>query len=348
MISKCSRRILAAALAAILSVGGARALDISGAGATFPLPVYAKWAQSYSEETGNRVNYQSIGSGGGIRQIKARTVTFGASDQPLTAKELEAAGLIQWPQVVGGVTPVVNVEGIKSGELVLDGQTLARIFLGEIKSWDDPAIRALNPKTQLPATPIVVVHRSDGSGTTFCFTDYLSRVSAEWKEKVGENVTVEWPLGLGARGNEGVAINVAGAKGAIGYVEYAYAKQGKLAAVSLVNRDGKIVAPGRESFEAAAANADWESAPGFFRLLTEQSGARSWPIAAATFILLPKQPKDAAAALEALKFFDWAFAKGAAAAEELDFEPMPASVVTLIRKSWAANVKDANGKPLLN
>jgi phosphate transport system substrate-binding protein len=348
MISKGSRLILHAALAAILSVGSARALDISGAGATFPLPVYAKWAQSYSKETGNRVNYQSIGSGGGIRQIKARTVTFGASDQPLSAKELDAAGLIQWPQVVGGVTPVVNIEGVTSGGLVLDGTTLARIFLGEIKVWDDPAIRALNPNISLPATPIVVVHRSDGSGTTFCFTDYLSLVSADWKAKVGENVAVEWPLGLGAKGNEGVANNVASTKGAIGYVEYAYAKQNKLAAVSLVNRDGKIVAPGKESFEAAAAAADWERAPGFFRLLTDQPGAGSWPIAAATFILLPKQPQDASAALEALKFFDWAFAKGRAAAEELDFEPMPASVVALIRKSWAANVKDANGKPLMN
>ncbi|WP_400768259.1 phosphate ABC transporter substrate-binding protein PstS [Methylosinus sporium] len=348
MISKASRLILHAALAAILSVGSARALDISGAGATFPLPIYAKWAQSYSKETGNRVNYQSIGSGGGIRQIKARTVTFGASDQPLTAKELDAAGLIQWPQVVGGVTPVVNLDGVASNELVLDGATLARIFLGEIKLWNDPAIRALNPKIALPATAIVVVHRSDGSGTTFCFTDYLARVSADWKEKVGANVAVEWPLGLGAKGNEGVANNVATAKGAIGYVEYAYAKQNKLAAVSLVNRDGKVVAPGKESFEAAAANADWAGAPGFFHLLTEQPGAASWPIAAATFILLPKQPQDAAAALEALKFFDWAFSKGAAAAQELDFEPMPASVVTLIRKSWAANVKDANGKPLLN
>lgn len=348
MISKASRPIVHAALAAILSMGSARALDISGAGATFPLPVYAKWAQSYSKETGNRVNYQSIGSGGGIRQIKARTVTFGASDQPLTAKELDAAGLIQWPQVVGGVTPVVNLDGVGANELVLDGPLLARIYLGEIKLWDDPAIRARNPKLTLPAKPIVVVHRSDGSGATFCFTDYLSRVSADWKEKVGENVAVEWPLGLGAKGNEGVANNVATTKGAIGYVEFAYARQNRLTTVSLVNSDGKIVAPGKESFEAAAANADWASAPGFFRLLTGQPGAASWPIAAATFILLPKQPQDSAAALEALKFFDWAFAKGAAAAEELDFEPMPPSVVTLIRKSWAANVKDANGKPLLN
>lgn len=348
MISMFSRHLLLAALAAILSAQGARAVDISGAGATFPLPVYARWAQSYSKETGNRVNYQSIGSGGGIRQVKARTVTFGASDQPLTAKELDSAGLIQWPQIVGGVTPVANLEGVKSGELVLDGATLARIFLGEIKSWDDPAIRALNPGTRLPATPIVVVHRSDGSGTTFCFTDYLSRVSPDWKEKVGESVAVEWPLGLGAKGNEGVANNVAAARGAIGYVEYAYAKQNKLTTISMVNRDGKIVAPSKETFKAAAAAADWESAPGFFRVLTEQPGARSWPISAATFILLPKQPQDAAAALEALKFFDWAFSKGAAAAEELDFEPMPAPVVALIRKSWAANVKDSNGKPLLN
>ncbi|MBY6241321.1 phosphate ABC transporter substrate-binding protein PstS [Methylosinus sp. Sm6] len=337
----------AALLATILVAGPAFAFDISGAGATFPLPVYARWAQSYSKETGDRVNYQSIGSGGGIRQVKARTVTFGASDQPLTAAELDAAGLIQWPQVAGGVVAVVNLDGIKAGDIVIDGTTLARIFLGEITRWDDAAIARLNPQTRLPPLPIVVVHRSDGSGTTFCFTDYLSRASADWKAKVGENVAVDWPLGVGAKGNEGVANNVANAKGAIGYVEYAYAKQNGLTVVHMINHDGKIVAPGRESFRAAAANADWAHAPGFFRLLTDQPGERSWPIAAATFILLPKAPKDAEAARVALKFFDWAFVKGGAAAEELDYEPMPSSVVALIRKSWSENLKDAEGRPLV-
>lgn len=338
----------ACALLALLSAGGARAFDVSGAGATFPLPVYARWAQRYSQETGNRINYQSIGSGGGIRLVKDGAVTFGASDQPLSPQELEAAGLIQWPQIVGGVAPVVNIDGVASEQLVLDGDTLARIFLGEIRSWDDAAIRKLNPGAALPALPIVAVHRSDGSGTTFCFTDYLSLASPEWRAKIGRSAMVEWPLGLGAKGSEGVSASVASLKGAIGYVEYAYARQNKLAVVRLVNRDGAIVAPGKESFEAAAANADWESAPGFFRLLTDRSGARSWPIAAATFILLPKRPRQAEAAQEALKFFDWAFARGGPAAEELDFEPIPAATVALIRRSWAAHVKDASGKPLAN
>ncbi|ATQ67623.1 MULTISPECIES: phosphate ABC transporter substrate-binding protein PstS [Methylosinus] len=333
--------------AAVLVAAPALAYDISGAGATFPLPVYARWAQSYSKETGDRVNYQSIGSGGGIRQVKARTVTFGASDQPLTAAELEAAGLIQWPQVAGGVVAIVNLDGLKAGDLVLDGPTLARIYLGEIARWDDAAIAALNPKSKLPAQPIVVVHRSDGSGTTFCFTDYLSHASAKWKETVGENVAVDWPLGMGAKGNEGVANNVATAKGAIGYVEFAYAKQSGSTVVHMVNHDGRVVAPSKESFRAAADNADWAHAPGFFRLLTDQPGAQSWPIAAATFILLPKTPKDAEAARVALKFFDWAFVKGGAAAEELDYEPMPSSVIALIRKSWSENLKDAEGKPLV-
>jgi phosphate transport system substrate-binding protein len=346
MLEFCKHAALAALVTVCLTAPSA-ALDISGAGATFPLPIYAKWAQSYSKETGSKVNYQSIGSGGGIRQVKARTVTFGASDQPLTAKELDAAGLIQWPQVVGGVTPVVNVEGVHSVGLVLDGATLARIFLGEITAWDDPAIRELNPNAHLPSTRIVVVHRSDGSGTTFCFADYLSRVSPEWSAKVGANVAVDWPIGVGAKGNEGVATNVASTKGAIGYVEYAYAKQSALTVVHMVNHDGKVVEPGKDSFRAAAANADWAHAPGFFRILTDQPGAQSWPIAAATFILLPRKPQDAAAAREALKFFDWAFMKGGDAAEELDFEPLPSSVVALIRKSWADNVTDAEGRPLI-
>ncbi|OAI22611.1 phosphate ABC transporter substrate-binding protein [Methylosinus sp. R-45379] len=346
MLSKVFHRVALATTLAVATAGAALAIDISGAGATFPYPIYAKWADSYKKETGNGLNYQSIGSGGGIKQIKARTVTFGASDQPLKAEELEAAGLTQWPQVIGGIVPVVNLDGVASGDLVLDGKTLGAIFLGEIKSWDDAAIKKLNPKAKLPSAAIAVVHRSDGSGTTFNFTNYLSKVSADWKAKVGENASVEWPVGIGAKGNEGVANNVANTKGAIGYVEYAYAKQNKLTYTKLVNKDGKTVAPTTPTFQAAASNADWANAPGFYQILTDQPGAQSWPITAATFILLPKAPQDTAAAGEALKFFGWAFAKGNKAAEELDYIPLPTNVVALIKKSWTANIKDASGKPL--
>jgi phosphate transport system substrate-binding protein len=346
MISKAFRRVALAAALAAGAAGAAAALDISGAGATFPYPLYAKWADAYKKATGNGLNYQSIGSGGGIKQIKARTVTFGASDQPLKADELEAAGLIQWPQAIGGIVPVLNLDGVASSELVLDGKTLAGIFLGEIESWDDAAIKKLNPTTKLPSQPIAVVHRSDGSGTTFNFTNYLSKASPDWRSKVGEASAVEWPVGIGAKGNEGVASNVANTKGSIGYVEYAYAKQNKLAYAKLVNRDGKIVAPTTSAFQAAASSADWANAPGFYQILTDQPGAQSWPITAATFILLPKQPRDPAAAAEALKFFGWAFASGGKAAEELDYIPLPASVAALVEKSWAANVRDAEGKPL--
>ena len=249
------------------------AIDISGAGATFPYPIYAKWADAYKKETGIGLNYQSIGSGGGIKQITAKTVTFGASDMPLKAEQLEKDGLVQFPTVMGGVVPVINVEGIKPGDIMLDGATLGKIFLGEIKTWNDPAIQKLNPSVKLPAQPIVVVHRSDGSGTTFLFTDYLSKVSADWKSKVGANTAVEWPVGIGAKGNEGVANNVAQTKGSIGYVEYAYAKQNKLTNTKLINKDGKAVAPTAESFMAAAANANWEGTPGFGVVLTNEPGA---------------------------------------------------------------------------
>jgi phosphate transport system substrate-binding protein len=324
-----------------------RAADISGAGATFPYPIYAKWADAYKKETGNGLNYQSIGSGGGIKQIKAKTVTFGATDAPLKADELQKDGLAQWPMVMGGIVPVVNIEGVKPGDLVLDGATLAKIFMGEIKSWDDAAIKALNPNAKLPPSAIAVVHRSDGSGTTFNFTNYLSKVSPKWKSDVGENTAVEWPVGIGAKGNEGVANNVANTKGSIGYVEYAYAKQNKLTYTNMKNHDGKVVQPTSPSFQAAAANADWANAPGFYQILTDEPGAESWPITAATFILMPKQPQDSGAAKEALKFFDWAFTKGAKMAEELDYIPMPENVVTLIKKEWAGDIKDASGKPLM-
>jgi phosphate transport system substrate-binding protein len=345
MISRIFTRAAIAATAFAAMTGAALALDISGAGATFPYPIYAKWAETYKKETGNGLNYQSIGSGGGIKQIKARTVTFGASDQPLKAEDLQAANLIQWPQVIGGIVPVVNLDGVAPGELVLDGPTLAKIFLGEITSWDDAAIKKLNAKAKLSATPIVVVHRSDGSGTTFNFTNYLSKVSDDWKTKVGENSAVEWPAGIGAKGNEGVANNVSNTKGAIGYVEYAYAKQNKLTYTKMINAAGKVVAPGLESFQSAAASADWAKSPGFYQIITNEPGAKSWPISAATFILLPKDSKDEAAAAEALKFFGWAFANGGKAAEELDYIPMPKTVVELIKKSWG-EIKSADGKAL--
>jgi phosphate transport system substrate-binding protein len=324
----------------------ASAADISGAGATFPFPIYAKWADTYKKETGNGLNYQSIGSGGGIKQIKAKTVTFGASDMPLTPKDLKDAGLIQFPTVVGGDVPAVNLDGVKAGDLVLDGPTLANIFLGAITKWDDAAIKKLNPNAKLPADPIVVVHRSDGSGTTFIFTDYLSKVSPDWKSKVGASTAVEWPAGIGAKGNEGVANNVAQTKGAIGYIEYAYAKQNKMASVSMINSDGKSVAPNAAAFQAAAANADWAKSENYYVILTNQPGAESWPIAGATFILMYKQPDNADASTEAIKFFDWAYSKGGKAAEELDYVPLPAPVVAQIQKTWAAEIKTADGKPI--
>jgi phosphate transport system substrate-binding protein len=338
--------LAAAALAAAACAAPASAAEISGAGATFPYPIYAKWADSYKKETGVGMNYQSIGSGGGIKQIQQKTVTFGATDMPLKAADLDKFGLVQFPTVVGGDVPVANLEGIKSGELRLDGATLAKIFLGEIKTWNDPAIAKLNPSARLPAQAIVVVHRSDGSGTTFIWTDYLSKVSADWKSKVGASTAVEWPVGIGAKGNEGVANNVANTKGSIGYVEYAYAKQNKMTTISMINKDGKTVVPNAESFQAAAANADWEGTPGFGAVLTDEPGAASWPIAGATFILIHKQPQNPEAATEALKFFAWAYAKGDKMAEELDYVPMPDKVVGAIQKVWTQQIKDATGKPL--
>ncbi len=338
----------AAAVAAVLagSAAPALAVDISGAGSTFIFPAFTKWADTYKKTTGTAVNYQSIGSGGGIKQIKAKTVTFGATDKPLELKELQEAGLEQFPMIMGGIVPVVNLDGVAAGDLTLDGPTLAKVFMGAVTKWNDPAIAKLNPSAKLPDQAIAVVHRSDGSGTTFNFTDYLSKVSPDWKSKVGENTAVEWPAGLGAKGNEGVANNVANTKGAIGYVEYAYAKQNKLTFTKLVNHDGQTVSPTVPSFSAAAANADWAHAPGFYQILTDQPGAQSWPITASTFVVLYKQPKDEAASAEALKFFSWALEKGGKEAEALDYIPMPAPVVTLIRKQMG-EVKGAGGKPLL-
>jgi phosphate transport system substrate-binding protein len=324
----------------------AAAAEISGAGATFPYPIYAKWADAYKKETGSGLNYQSIGSGGGIKQIQNKTVTFGASDMPLPPAELKKWNMVQFPTVVGGDVPVVNLEGITSNDLKLDGDTLAKIFLGEITKWDDPSIKKLNPNAKLPAQDIVVVHRSDGSGTTFIWTDYLSKVNAKWKSDVGANTSVEWPTGIGAKGNEGVSNNVSQTKGSIGYVEYAYAKQNGMTTVSMINQDGKTVVPDAPSFQAAAAYADWEKSDGFHVILTNQPGSATWPIAGATFILIYKQPQDPAAASEALKFFAWAYAKGDKMAEELDYVPMPKKVVDQIEKMWAKEITDASGKPL--
>jgi phosphate transport system substrate-binding protein len=337
-------RVIALALCAA-SVTYAYAASVSGAGATFPYPIYAKWADMYNKETGFNLNYQSIGSGGGIKQIKNKTVTFGASDMPLEPKDLAASGLIQFPTVVGGDVPVVNLDGIGAGDLVLDGPTLADIFLGKITKWDDPAIKKLNPNVKLPSNAIVVVHRSDGSGTTFIFTDYLSKVSPDWKSNVGASTSVEWPAGIGAKGNEGVSNNVAQTKGAIGYVEYAYALENKMASVKMINADGKAVAPNSAAFQAAAANADWANSDHYYVILTNQPGAESWPIAGATFILMYKQPADPAASAEALKFFDWAYKKGSKAAEQLDYVPLPSPVIAQIEKTWQ-EVKGPEGKPV--
>jgi len=332
-------RLAAVAFVAFTGVA-AEAADITGAGATFPFPIYSKWADAYKKETSNGLNYQSIGSGAGIKQIQAKTVTFGATDMPLKVDALKKDGLVQWPMVMGGIVPVVNLEGVKPGELTLDGETLADIYLGKITKWDDAAIKKLNAKVVLPPTSITVVRRSDGSGTTFNFTDYLSKASKTWAEKVGADSAVEWPVGVGAKGNDGVAGNVGQTKNSIGYVEYAYAKQNKLTHTGMINKAGKPVQPTLASFQAAAANADWANVPGYYQILTNQPGDASWPITAATFILMYGEPADKAASAEAIKFFAWAFAKGDKMAEELDYIPMPDVVTKMITKTWADTIKN--------
>ncbi|MBR1206000.1 MULTISPECIES: phosphate ABC transporter substrate-binding protein PstS [unclassified Bradyrhizobium] len=334
---KIVKTIVAASLVAMATPSFAA--DITGAGSTFIFPVLSKWADAYKKDSGSGVNYQSIGSGAGIKQIEANTVTFGATDAPLKSDQLQKDGLAQWPMIMGAIVPVVNLDGVKAGDLVLDGPTLANIFLGKITKWDDAAIKKLNPKAKLPSEAISVVHRADGSGTTFNFTDYLSKVSPDWKSKIGSGTAVEWPVGVGAKGNEGVAGNIAQAKNSIGYVEYAYAKQNKLTYTALINKAGKTIQPTNEAFQAAASNADWTNAPGYYLILTDQPGDKSWPIVASTFILLHKDATDKAASKEALKFFKFAFDKGAKSAEELDYIPMPDSVVKQIEKTWAADVK---------
>jgi len=340
------KQFLAAVALATLAWSSAQAGDISGAGATFPYPIYAKWADAYKQKTGVGLNYQSIGSGGGIKQIKAKTVTFGASDMPLKPDDLEKSGLLQFPMIMGGVVPVVNLEGIKPGELTLDGPTLASIFMGEITSWDDAKIKALNPNVNLPSKAVAVVHRSDGSGTSFLFTDYLSKTSPEWKDKVGANSSVEWPVGLGAKGNEGVAGQTTQTDGAIGYVEYAYAKQNKMTYTKMVNSDGKVVEPKTAAFQAAAAGVDWAKSPGYYVILTNQSGADSWPITGASFILIYKQPDDPEAVKTALEFFDWAYQDGDKMAEDLDYVPIPDQLVGLVKTTWKSSVVDGSGKAI--
>jgi phosphate transport system substrate-binding protein len=336
--------ILAAGFAvAAVSV---QAAEITGAGATFPYPIYAKWAEAYKQATGTGLNYQSIGSGGGIKQIKAKTVDFGASDMPLPAADLEKEGLLQFPAIMGGVVPVVNIEGVKPGQLKLTGNVLAAIYLGKITKWVAPEIAALNPGVKLPITDITVVHRADGSGTTFVWTDYLSKVNPEFKTVVGSGTAVKWPTGVGGKGNEGVAANVQRINGAIGYVEYAYAKKNNISHTQVQNRDGQYVQPDDETFKAAAANADWAKAPGFGLVLTDQPGKTTWPLSSASFILMHKSQQDGAKAKEVLKFFDWAYKNGGAMATELDYVAMPVPVVKLVQEAWKSQLKDATGKAI--
>ena len=336
--------LVVGAAAAVLTMTSAQAADqITGAGATFPYPVYSKWAQSYQQKTGTQLNYQAIGSGGGIKQIEAKTVDFGASDKPLTPEELDKNGLMQFPTVMGGIVPILNVKGIKPGELVLDGKTLADIYLGKVTKWNDKEIKNLNPNAKLPASDIAVVHRSDGSGTTFNFTYYLADVSPDWKKNVGVDASVQWPAGAGGKGNQGVASYVSRLKNSIGYVEYAYALQNKLTYAKMKNKDGNVVSPTQQTFQAAAAGADWKNAKGFYLILADQPGKDSWPMTAATFILLHKQVQKPEQTKAVLKFFDWAYKNGDEAATKLDYVPFPDSVVKLIRQAWSTDLK-ADGK----
>ena len=340
-----TKSLLAVATLA-LGLSPAFAADITGAGATFPFPIYAKWAEAYRAKTGVGMNYQSIGSGGGIAQIKAKTVDFGASDAPLKPEDLQAAGLMQFPAIIGGIVPVVNIEGVSPGALKFTGHVLADIYLGKIKSWNDKAIADLNPGLKLPADPITVVRRSDGSGTTFNWTDYLSKVSPEWKDKVGSSTAVAWPEGVGGKGNEGVAAYVQRIKGSIGYVEYAYAKKNNMAYALVQNKEGQYPKPDNETFQAAAAYADWKNAPGYYQIITNSPGKNSWPIAATSFILMHVKQDKPQNAAEVLKFFDWSFRNGQKMADELDYVPLPTALVAQIEDSWKLQIKDPTGKAL--
>ena len=331
----------------VMALGcGAAAAQITGAGATFPAPIYAKWAEAYKAATGVSLNYQAIGSGGGVKQIQAKTVDFGATDDPMSADDLAKNGLVQFPAVIGGVVPVVNLQGVKPGEIKLNGAVLADIYRGQVKTWNDPAIAQLNPGVKLPSTAVTLVYRSDSSGTTFVFTDYLAQVSPAFKTALGSGKTVNWPSGVGGRGNAGVAANVTKIDGAIGYVEYAYAKQNRMIHAAMINRDGKTVQPDDLTFAAAAARADWKSAPGFGVNLNNQPGAEAWPMTAATFILMYRAAGDAKRSAEALKFFRWALESGQKLAVDLDYVPLPADVVKQVKASWN-EIRDAAGKPVL-
>ena len=318
----------------VLITGAVSAADITGAGATFPYPIYSKWAEAYKAETGIGLNYQSIGSGGGIKQIKAKTVDFGASDMPLKLEELDREGLVQFPAVIGGVVPVVNLVGIQPGQVKLTGDVLAKIYLGKITKWNDPAIKSLNPDVKFPEMDITVLHRADGSGTTFLFTDWLSKVNTEWKEKVGSATSVKWPVGVGGKGNEGVAANAQRLQGAIGYVEYAYAKKNKLAHVQLQNRDGRWVQPDDLTFKAAAANAEWTTSNGLYNVLTDQKGQNAWPITGASYIIMHKTQSDPVVGRAVLKFFSWCFTNGEKMATDLDYVHLPKEVVSKVRVEW--------------
>jgi phosphate transport system substrate-binding protein len=324
----------------------AHAADLTGAGATFPYPIYSKWAEAYNAATGIGLNYQSIGSGGGIKQIKAKTVDFGASDMPLKLEELEKEGLMQFPAIIGGVVPVMNLDGIAPGQLKLTADVISAIHLGKITKWNAPEITALNPNANLPALAITVVHRADSSGTTFLWTDFLSKANADFKTAVGSGTAVKWPTGVGGKGNEGVAANIQRIKGSFGYVEYAYAKKNKIVYAQLKNLDGQFVLPDDETFKAAAANADWASAPGMYLVLTNQPGKASWPATGASFIIMHKTQADALTGRAVLKFFDWSFKNGNGMATDLDYVPMPPAVIKQIQDSWKSQLKDANGKAI--
>jgi phosphate transport system substrate-binding protein len=331
---------------AAIAVSSAMAVDITGAGATFPYPIYAKWAEAYKAATSNNLNYQSIGSGGGIKQIKAKTVDFGASDMPLKIEELEANGLVQFPAVMGGVVPIVNLEGVAPGQLKMTPDVLANIYLGKITKWNAPEIVAMNPGIKLTGSDITVVHRSDGSGTTFLWADFLSKTNADFKNTVGSGTAVKWPVGVGGKGNEGVAANVQRIRNSIGYVEYAYAKRNRMSHTQVKNRDGQFVQPDDDTFKAAAADADWAKTPGMAVVLTNQPGKMSWPITGASFILMHRTQADATRAKEVLKFFDWSFRNGSAMAAELDYVAMPAPVIKLVEDAWKTQLKDGSGKAL--
>ena len=340
------KKILAGAAAALVMTTSFAA-DMTGAGATFPYPIYAKWAEGYKAATGNGLNYQSVGSGAGIKQIKAKTVDFGASDMPLKADELDKEGLMQFPAIMGGVVAVVNVDGVTPGQLKMTGPVLADIYMGKITKWNAAPIAALNPGVKLPDTEITVVHRADSSGTSFLWTDFLAKTSPAWKESIGSGTTVKWAVGVGGKGNEGVAANVQRIKGSIGYVEWAYAKKNKLAHTQLRNKEGVDLQPSDDVFKAAAANAEWNKTPGFGVVLTDGAGKQSWPVTGVSYILMHKEQADTNKGKEVVKFFDWAFKNGAPAAAELDYVPMPASVVKQVQDAWKANLKDASGKAIM-